>query len=242
MAAGFYRYIAHSSYFALEFIHIEGNERLADSALLNVLETEAGIGTGSSVLALKERRVRRALEELPEITNARVKTQWPSTLTISVEEETASGIYVSDTGSFVYNPEGELFAPAAADDFLREELPLVTGLESVRMARGSQLPARTLSLVHQYSQTFRKAAPALRKRVSEWHLDDEENLTIVLNDGVRLACGNRPPEKTGPVIETLLDEGKLSSPIEAANLFSDLYVSLIPEEGEDTAMLSAELP
>ena len=242
MAAGFYRYVAHSSYFGLEEIHLDGNERLSDAALLNVLEKEAGIGAGSSLLALKERRVREVIEALPEVTRAQARTEWPSTLRISLEEEEAAGIYVSDTGSFVYNTEGELFAPAAAGDFLSEELPLVTGLESVRMARGSQIPARSLSLIEQYTQTFRKAAPALHERVSEWHLQDKENLTIVLNDGVRLACGDRPPEKTGPVIETLLDEGKLGGRIEAANLFSDLYISLIPEEGENTAMLSAELP
>lgn len=228
LAASFYRYVAHSRYFSLEVINVTGNERLSDGNILALLSEKAGVELGSSTLRIDKSGVAGVLEGTPEIREAIVEKRWPNGMNVYIVEHHAAGIYVSKNNSMVFDEVGYLFSAASARDFADEGLYIVTGLEETALERGHHIPSEAFAQITGYRRVFQASSPSLARKIGEMHSDGENGLTLVMADGKRFVCGHRPPEETGPVIETILNDPSLSARIDTANLFSDLYISITP--------------
>lgn len=223
---GFHRYLVHSDYFQVVEIVYTGNERLGEGALANYLLREVGLEEGVSALQVKTARIEAKLRLLPEVESVSSHIMWPDRVAIDIRERAAAGILVTGTGSHVFDPSGFLFAEAAPADFADPRLPVLTGFESLETAVGALIPAGPLSEIRSYDAVFRLSNPTLHGRIAEYHWSDGIGLTLVFEGGERFACGRRPPEKTGPVIERLMEATPEDESIRVASLFSDLYATI----------------
>jgi cell division septal protein FtsQ len=237
VVVAFHQYLLASGYFAMTKIEVTGNDRLGKSQILALLDAKTGIRAGESLFVASERWAEQTLEMIPEVADATVEKEWPSTLHVMVEERKAAGILSTPTASYVYDDQGFVFSRATGSDFRTIKRPMISGYETASITPGYTLPRQHLDLALLYLDTFRKAAPTVAKEISELHLDPQSGLTLVFGRGERFACGFRSPQETGPTIESLLATSTDSSPIEQANLVSELYVTVArhpadPEAGE----------
>lgn len=223
---GFHRYLVHSDYFQIVEIVYTGNERLGEAVLANYLLREVGLEPGVSALQVKTTRVEEKLRLLPEVESVSSHIMWPDRVAVDIRERSAAGIVVTDRASHVFDEDGFLFAEAAVEDFANASLPVLTGFTSLEAAVGVVMPDHPLRTIQRYDAVFRLSNPRLHGRIAEYHWSDEVGLTLVFEEGERFACGHRPPEKTGPVIESLMDATPEDETIRTASLFSDLYATI----------------
>lgn len=223
----FLQYLQSSHTFALKVVELHGLNRLKRNQIVGALKEKLNIEEGVSTVWIDCQDVEQLMAGIPEVKEVWVKKQWPNTLVIGFSERRPEGIFVSSTGSFVYDKDGMLFSEALGSDFTSQHLPLVTGFSSILAKSGEALPEEPLGCIAIYKEVFKESAPAISMRISEYHWDRETGLCLVFDEGERFLCGNRLPEETGPVIESfLVDQSTRGYRIDKANLYSDLYVTV----------------
>ncbi len=233
-------YLTNSEYFELSEIRIQGNQRLGVGALRTALLEKAGVEEGVTTLGIDTAAVRAALEDIPEIASAHIVKHWPSALEIVVQERKAQGIYVSGTGTFVFDAGGYIFADASAADLRERELPILSGLSGDSPAKGSRIPKAAHQRLRDYDAVFSAAAPTIWADRSELNFETDRGVTLVMRDGARFFCGHRGPEEVGPLVEAILLAHPDESVIDEASLPSDLYAT-ITHKPETASPIAASL-
>jgi len=223
---GFHHYLVHSDYFEVEEIAFVENERLGESVLAAYLLRATGLETGVSALQVDCPRIESELLKLPEVQSVGAEVVWPDRVQVTVRERIAAGILVSSTGSHVYDRDGFLFAEATPADFLKPGLKILTGLDGMELTKGKSIPSEAFASVEHYLSVFQLSNPAMAAAISEINWNNDTGITLVFDSGERFSCGYRPPEKTGPVIERLLQETPADMVIRAASLHSDVYAMI----------------
>ncbi|MEO8377186.1 MAG: FtsQ-type POTRA domain-containing protein [Candidatus Sumerlaeota bacterium] len=220
----FHHYLMNSDYFSVSKIEITGTHRLTQDQILRTINARAGLKRGDSIFLTSESAMQRALESVPEVDTASVRKEWPSSISVIIEEKQAMGILATTTGSYVYDGRGSVFANAKASDFRGIERPLITAMPTANVQPGYRIPPVDLARADQYIDVFTKASPALAKSISEFHFEPETGMTVVLAGGERFECGARPPQETGPAIESLLvPSASDAGPVLTASLLSNSY-------------------
>jgi cell division protein FtsQ len=159
------RVVAHS-YFALETIELDGNRRLARSALLDW----AGIHPGTSIWLAPPGAVRARLESHRWIRRARVRREFPNRLRIALQERHPVAIVRADTFSYV-DRAGHVLGPLRTDD--SRDFPIITGFETEATQEFAAIG-------------IRRALQLLRRcerlkcfdGISEVHVDPQQGITI----------------------------------------------------------------
>lgn len=221
----FYQFVSRSEYFALGEITIEGNQRVSTDAILACLGSEFII-EGVSTIGLRAGAAEKVLKTIPEVQDAIVEVVWPDRLQVAVVERRPAGIYISERESLLFDSTGLLFTTATGADIARAELPIITGLSKAGLQRGETIPAESLTHITRFRSVMTAAAPSLLRKVSELHVEPAEGLTLVMHDGSRFACGWRPAEEVGPVVEALVAQQVPGQRLVAATLYSNTYVSV----------------
>ncbi|MCC6546513.1 FtsQ-type POTRA domain-containing protein [Candidatus Sumerlaeota bacterium] len=219
----FHQYLMKSDYFSVSRIDVAGTHRLSEEQVLRTLGTRAGLKVGDSIFNATERAMSNAVQAIPEVETASVRKEWPSTVSIVLEEKKAVGIYATPTASYVYDGRGIVFARATSADFRALTRPLITASPKADVQPGFQISPVELARADQYLEIFTKAAPSLAKTISEFHFAPETGITVVLAGGERFDCGARPPQETGPAIESLMTVATLDAPVVTANLVSSTH-------------------
>lgn len=226
LGIGVSRYIANAPYFQIGDVALAGTSRLDSDKVLGHLQDKTGACVGASLIQLDGDSVHETLAAIPEVREASVEKVWPNELRLWVVEREAAGILVSERGSFVFDRDGFVFSKASPKDFLKKDFLVLSGFKQAAPEPGRTLPTEAFHRINHYAKCFAKAAPSLKQQISEWHWDDEEGLTVVMDNGARIRCGERAPEDTGPVIESLLtlQEGKRR--IQSATLVTSNHVAV----------------
>jgi cell division protein FtsQ len=101
-------FITQSPYFGIKTIHISGATSLSDSALLS----QAGIKMGDNLMAVNLKTVRARLVAHPWVRDAAIQRQVPSTLAITVSEQTAvARAVMADASQVLVDVQGQPFKP-----------------------------------------------------------------------------------------------------------------------------------
>lgn len=224
--ADFHQYLIYSDYFAISRIEFSGGKRVSESRLRSYLASSAAVREGESLFTVNEGVLEDLLGRLPEVATARVERRWPDSLRVTIEERAPEGIFVTKEASYVYDREGSLFAHATPADFRNLNRPILSGLATMPITRGARLPQRELAMARQYIDLYKKAAPEVYQRLGEVNIDRQGGLTLIMGSGERFLCAFRPPQETGPIVESLLATPTDKAPIDVANLVSDLYITL----------------
>lgn len=225
--AAFTNYVVNSNGFALKSFEVAGCDRLQESTARDLLRTKLGVETGRSLVHLRPEVIRRTLLARPEVEAVTVDRRWPSTLLVTVSERRPAGIAVTNSGSYVYDSEGMLFAETRPSDFINLKGPLLTGFRGEALLPGSRIPKEAWEATQHLLATTSIASPSLVARMGELHWDEEQGLSIVLDTGTRILCARRPVEETGPVVESLLTRYPAET-LQSASLVSPDSFTILP--------------
>ncbi|MBN2343616.1 MAG: FtsQ-type POTRA domain-containing protein [Deltaproteobacteria bacterium] len=116
-----YDYATTSSYFAVQHIEIEGNNRLSNAKVVGA----AGFAAGDNIFSLDLVKVEHNLMMQPWIVNAKVRQQLPKTVIIDIVERKPEMLVLFDV-PYLVDETGEIFKRWAIGDPLPD--CVVTGI------------------------------------------------------------------------------------------------------------------
>jgi cell division protein FtsQ len=99
-----YHYALTSTYFALQHVEINGNERLSNGEVLEA----AGIQMDQNIFEVRLSEVVRRLEETPWVVDARVSQKLPKTIRIDIVERKPEMLVLFDV-PYLVDESGEIF-------------------------------------------------------------------------------------------------------------------------------------
>ncbi len=124
-----YDFIMQSTYFNIKKIGIIGNYRVKDRTIIDI----AGIKPGRNILELNLSLVQKQILNNPWIQKVSVKRTFPSTLSITVLEETPfARVKIDDIADILINPSGTPFKEYEPELDKLDNLPIITGLDLVK--------------------------------------------------------------------------------------------------------------
>jgi len=134
-AAGLWYVAAHSPFFRVAEVAVEGELRRLDASTVQEL---SGITAQTSLCAFSVRRVQQRLEAHPWIERARVERCWPDRVRLVVRERRPLALVVRQGRLFYVDRRGRIFAPVEAGDLL--DYPIVSGPAGRLEERRAGLP------------------------------------------------------------------------------------------------------
>lgn len=167
-----YAAVTQSEYFSTRSIHVQGQARLSEEAVLK----QSNIRPGENLLAINLKLVRKRLLAHPWISRASVAREIPGTIRISVSEHRALAIL--DLGrKFVINQQGRIFKEHDKND--PQNLPLITGIEYADISLGDDrlTPAMKVMMeVLALSKADKSILPY--RQIRTLHMDAEMGVTL----------------------------------------------------------------
>ncbi|MBP8644814.1 MAG: FtsQ-type POTRA domain-containing protein [Syntrophobacteraceae bacterium] len=153
-----YHFVLELPFLKVEEIRITGMHYLERRDILNTL----GVAKGSCILDLKTSQLRRRLEDLPWVRDARVEIDFPGSILIHVtERKPMAMVHAADL--FLLDEEGKLFARGVLEN--HPGLLYVTGFSALGLQEGDYLPPEPLNQL----KSLLKALDQLQGRVpSQW--------------------------------------------------------------------------
>ena len=122
-----YRYALTSTYFALQHVEINGNERLSNQEILDA----AGIRMDQNIFEIKLPEVIRRLEDTPWVVDARVSQKLPKTIRIDIVERKPEMLVLFDV-PYLVDEGGEIFKRWSPGDPMPE--CMITGVTRRELA------------------------------------------------------------------------------------------------------------
>lgn len=168
-----YEYIVNSPYVKLEEVVITG----IDGNLKQRLLTMAEIGTGTSLLALNENKLKQKMESHPWIKAVQLKKRFPHTLLIWAEKEDPWAVVVSG-GLHYLGRGGKVFKEVDHDEAI--DYPLITGVSLTDSNLESQLRLATQIL------------KVIEREKRPWSLEELSEIHVKKNGRVSLYFQSLP--------------------------------------------------
>ena len=116
-----YDFLVNSPYLRVETVTMEG----ADTKLRQDLTQLCGLRKGTSILSLRLKEIKKAMEGHPWVRSVKIERRFPDQLWIKVEKQEPCAVVLSN-GLHYFNRWGEVFKPVQEVDSI--DFPIVTGL------------------------------------------------------------------------------------------------------------------
>jgi cell division protein FtsQ len=179
LMASFRSYLLRSPKFAIGVKEIQGLRHLSESqVLLKLKEIEQ---QNPNFFALDLGALRKSVELLPWVKAATVQRVWPDRLMIQVTERVPIAFARIDDSTQLVDEEGVLLE-SKSEGLPNFDFPVLMGLES---GFETELLARNRKRIELYRRLMRELdenGAGLSHDLSEVHLQDAGNVSIVLND------------------------------------------------------------
>jgi cell division protein FtsQ len=176
-----------SEYFSLHEVEISGNSLVSREEILRAL----GISDQHSLLSFNVEGAAASLLALPYVARAEVRRALPDRLVVEVVERKPLALLALGP-LYLVDEDGAIFKRLEASD--PEGLPIVTGLSRELLSR----PDPRLTAAVQAVKVLREAGAFSRFSISEVHLGEEFEVTLVLApDGARASLGRVPADGAG---------------------------------------------
>ncbi len=119
-------------FFKVDTVQVTGNQRYSTETLLG----NAGIQQGDNLLQIPRREIEsRMEEELPYLSEVKIRLQPPETVVIEVVETKPAGAIAYGSSYWYIDPNGKVLGDTAEN----EGYPVVSGLTVMEMTAGSPL-------------------------------------------------------------------------------------------------------
>lgn len=191
--------IERSSLVALDEIQVEGEDVVSEQEILDSAALELGTSTVRLRLGAAEQRV----AALARVRTATIRRADPLTVVITVEERRPVLVVVAGTRRVLVDEDGVIIGVPSGTE---SSLPLVSLTAGVLLPVGGDV-ADVPSLAAAIAVRGELTGP-LRVRVTEYRSDDDDGVTLVLDDATEVRFGDdeRVDEKArslGAVLEDL---------------------------------------
>jgi cell division protein FtsQ len=175
--------------FAVTDLVVTGQSRRTADALLE----EAGLSKGVNVFSIDLDRARAALLSDPWICEATLSRRLPGTVGVRVTEREI-GALVALRQTYLVSRDGVIFKRFELGD--PTDLPIVTGIDSDRVAVDRDGVQSTLRRALDLASDFERTTLGQREVVQEIHVTSDGGFTLIVGkEGLALSFGAPPFRK-----------------------------------------------
>ncbi len=167
-----------SELFRLARVEINGNRHTSQDLILRICNLRSGI----NLLSLDMDQLRRTIESLDWIRDARVTRELPDKLIISVKEYSPVAL-VNGNGLYLVDGNGEIFKKVQGREYY--DLPIITGVDA-RQVDSGELPEYALSALGLISLASDGARTLGVSNISEIHVSDKNLIVYTMDKGIAL--------------------------------------------------------
>jgi cell division protein FtsQ len=179
LLANFRSYLLRSPKFAIGIKEIHGLRHLSESqVLLKLKEIE---DRNRNLFALDLEGLRKSVELLPWVKTAIVRRVWPDRLMIQVVERIPIAFARVDDSTQLVDEDGVLLE-SRSESFHNFDFPVLIGLESGFESELLIRNRKRLELYRRLMRNLDENGAGFSRDLSEVHLQDAGNVSIVLND------------------------------------------------------------
>ena len=194
-------YFTQSPHFQVRRVEVAGQQRLSREEILDI----AGIGPQTNILALNLNTARRRLLAAPWIADAAISRDIPSTLRITVREESPLAVLaMADGGGFLLNRAGRVFDRVAGT--AKGSWPEIQGLDPGDLPVAGACPTRAFSAVMQLLRLADgKKQPSSLAGIQRIAMDRDVGATVYLEPNERcIKLGFGGYEEKATVLDRLV--------------------------------------
>lgn len=194
----------HSSYFNIEKIYTTDLEQLTEEEILSY----SGIVIGENIFEINNKLVIKTIEVHPMVKKAELIRHLPRTLEIQVSERKIWGIVPFSNGFLCIDDEGVVIDRRINVDLINYPLITISNLPE-RVNIGQVIEPEGILMVNQVWQALNNSA---RESISDFHLNDKQELIIYTSNGTEIRFGNgeRLEEKATFIHDILKLENEFS--------------------------------
>jgi cell division protein FtsQ len=194
VAAGTYA-LLHSSVFTVDEVRVQGTQSLDQASLIEISGLE-----GSSMLRLPLNDAREALLAIPQVRSVSFKREWPSGVTIKIDERLPAAFWSVGGRDYVVDDEGVVLAGGAPNG----PAPRIVEVGDARtMSTGDRVHPDAIALA---KRIFKESPRFLGESVELLEYRPEVGVTVVFHGGMRVTFGDeRSYEYKVAVLAELLD-------------------------------------
>lgn len=209
--------ILYAGVFRIRTVTVVGNHRVSWDEVVQA----AGLGGGVSYFAVDADKIRENLERNRYLVFEGLEKTFPSSLILYVRERTVRA-NVKAMGVVYQMDEEGMVLERSADNQLRDELPVVTGLQPREILPGRVIIPRTNDQLPVYVTLMRELLlQGYWSEVSELNLADPESIYLITRNGYTVHLGDHENlrAKIGTVrgvVAKLAEMGEYGGIIEAS--------------------------
>jgi cell division protein FtsQ len=171
--------LLHSPQFEIATREIQGLQHISENQIL--LKVKEAEGENRNIFLLNLSWLRQSIEQLPWIKEAAVRRTPPDKLLIEIRERIPIG-YVRLEGSVLLVDEEGIFLEANPDDASPLDFPVLLGLESGMENEAVARNQKRLASYRNFVGALDENGAGLSKDISEVHLSDPDDISVILND------------------------------------------------------------
>ncbi|MZP28967.1 FtsQ-type POTRA domain-containing protein [Heliobacterium undosum] len=188
-------YFLHSPYFGVSQVTVTGVSLLKEEEIIRL----SGIQPGESILRIDRDRVREQLRFHPQVEDATIQRNLPSTVRIEIQERKPVAV-IGQAGSFaLLDRQGILLRKL--DSLYGIPLPVITGVQApLNVGPGQVVNADGLASGLKLCQ---EVPSTLLARIGEIHVANSSRLILYTTDSIEVRFG--PPEEIAAKSQVLLD-------------------------------------
>jgi cell division septal protein FtsQ len=179
----FYQYLTASPYMKLERVEMEG----VDSRIRQELIQAAGLNSDLSLLSLNLSALREEMKKHPWVRSVKLERQFPNTLIVQAEKESAWALVLMDNKTYYMNEWGEVFKEV--EDSEDMDFPVITGVskQGSEVQRQLKQAARVMRILRAEEGEWSLC------ELSEIHMNEGTDMSLYFNRlsaEIKILCEN----------------------------------------------------
>jgi cell division protein FtsQ len=180
-----YKKLSASTYFCLKELKVRGTKRIPPSEITRLVESN----TGKNIFTLDLEAMEKAVAGHPWLKGVKAHRELPHTIAFDIVEQNAKALLLIGH-LYLVNEEGQVFKRATMEE--AEGLAVITGIDRLAFLNDPRATKERISRGLSAMDRFRRTG---RPVVSEIHLDDRDDISIYIKQGVALRMGKNVSEE-----------------------------------------------
>ena len=176
-----------SPFFSIQYIKVEGNEKLETEAIINIASIERGL----NIFRINIPKIKRNITSNSYVDSVIIKRKFPNTILITIEERKPIA-YIPFMGSNIcIDKEGNVLE--VVSDLKEEEkkLPIITGLTFTQFKLGEPIDIGETEKFNTIIASIKEIINNdLLAEVSQINMQDKDNIQMTIRDQFEVLLGD----------------------------------------------------
>lgn len=204
LAKDFVRFTRETDFFKISDVRVAGASTLLEAQVHDAVTDLTAEGR-HNLLFFDLNRARFKIEHIPRVRSVRLEKKFPQTLKVHIEERQPL-LAANCEGLFWMDREGVLLGRASAEEVVREQKPILTGLNAPKPFAGMQVEQPHLIDVLDAHEFLSRHDPQMAGSFAEWNISAQDEVTGILHEGVEVRFGEAPVKTKLAVLGSVLRE------------------------------------